>query len=407
MQLVVQKYGGTSVATTDRIVHVARRIADTKRDGNRVLVVVSAMGYTTDELLSLARQVSPRPPARELDRLLTAGERISMALLSMALHAQGDDAVSFTGSQSGIITDTHHADARILEVRAARLEQALAEGRVVIVAGFQGMSSEREITTLGRGGSDTTAVALAAALGAARCEIYTDVDGVYTADPRLVPRAAPLDEVSYDEMMELAAQGARVLHARCVEIARRFGVAVHVRSSFTQAKGTVIGGMERIETAVIRGIACDEEVATLTVTGLPMGRGATLLEILGAQGLATRVVVQTSRGATCDVVFLLQRDDAVRAAEALTVPIQGFPGAALVPDFEVASVSIVGQGIQSHPGTTARIMKTLADENVPVQLVSSSAISLTCVVPRHETARAARALHAQLGLDAPAGSASL
>ncbi|HZL84182.1 MAG TPA: aspartate kinase [Candidatus Krumholzibacteria bacterium] len=401
MQLLVQKYGGTSVATTDRIVHVARRIAAAHDGGFHVLVVVSAMGHSTDELLGLARQVHRDPPVRELDMLLTAGERISMSLLCMALHAQGHDAVSFTGSQSGIITDTHHADARILEVRATRLQQALDAGRIVIVAGFQGMSMEREITTLGRGGSDTTAVALAAALGAIRCEIYTDVEGVFTADPRLVPQAAQLSSVSYDEMMELAAQGARVLHPRCVEIARRFGVPVHVGSSFTHTKGTVIGAME-IETAVIRGIACDEEVGTLALSGIPTSRCAALLETLGAQGIATRVVVQTARGERSNLVCLLQRDDATRAVAALTPAVHAIAEAEMIHDLDVASISIVGQGIQSHPGTTARILSTLAHENVPIQLVSSSAIALTCVVPRADAQRAAQALHTKLGLDAPA-----
>jgi len=401
VQLLVQKYGGTSVATTDRIVHVARRIADAKREGFQVLVVVSAMGHHTDELLRLARQVASAPPPRELDMLLTAGERISMSLLSMALQVQGHDAVSFTGSQSGIITDTRHADAHILEVRPQRLEQALAAGRIAIVAGFQGMSLEKEITTLGRGGSDTTAVALAAALGAVRCEIFTDVEGVYSADPRLVPRAAKLDALGHDEMMELAAQGARVLHPRCVEIARRFGVTVHVRSSFTQAKGTVIGAMESIEKVVIRGIACDEEVATLTVAGVPSGQCAALLEALGSQGIATRVVVQTGHGDSGELVCLLQRDDAVRAAAVLQTRLRQLPSARLVQDHEVASLAVVGEGIQSHPGTTAGILSALAAENVPVALVSSSALAMICVVPQRDARRAARALHTRLGLDAP------
>jgi len=400
MRLLVQKYGGTSVATTDRIVHVARRIADAKAAGAQVLVVVSAMGHSTDELLHLARQVCPAPPPRELDMLLTAGERISMSLLSMALQVQGHDAVSFTGSQSGIITDTRHTDAHILEVRPHRLQEALQAGRIAIVAGFQGMSLEKEITTLGRGGSDTTAVALAAALGAWRCEIYTDVDGVYSADPRLVPRAANLPALSYDEMLELAAQGARVLHPRCVEIARRFGVTVHVKSSFTHTKGTVIGAMETIETAVIRGIACDEEVATLTAADVPQSQCAALLASLAAAGIATRVVVQVAHGERGDLVCLLAQDDIARAATTLAPHLASGAAGTLVQNTAVASLTVVGQGIQSHPGTAAGILSALAAADVPLLLVSSTAIAMTCVVPRHAAQHAARALHTALGLDA-------
>jgi aspartate kinase len=400
VQLLVQKYGGTSLATTDRIVQVARRIVDAKREGYSVLVVVSAMGLTTDELLSLASQITEQPPARELDMLLTAGERISMALLSMALHAHGHAAVSYTGSQSGIITDTHHADARILDVRAARIEEALADGRIVIVAGFQGVSSEREVTTLGRGGSDTTAVALAAALGAVRCDICTDVDGVYSADPRRVPRARQLPALSYDETMELAAHGARVLHPRCVEIARRFGVPLHVRSSFTSAKGTVIGAMEKVETAVIRGVTCDEDVATIRMAAIPIAASASLLEILGKEEVATRVVVQSGGPDRCDVVCLLQRQDAVQATDLLRAHVESV-GGTLRHDPDVAAVTVVGQGIQSHPGTVARVLATLTRSSVPVHLVSSSAIALTCVVSRAQATTAVRALHAQLVLDAP------
>ena len=403
VRLLVQKFGGTSVATTERIVQVARRIADARGEGYQVLVVVSAMGHTTDELLELARQISPRPPARELDMLLTAGERISMALVCMALHEQGLAAISFTGSQSGIITDTHHADARILEVRATRIEQALNEGRIVIVAGFQGVSPLREVTTLGRGGSDTTAVALAAVLGAERCDICTDVEGVYSADPRLVPRAAKLEALGYDEMLELAANGARVLHPRCVEIARRFAVPLSVRSSFSTSKGTVIASVEKIETAVIRGIACDEEVATLTLAGIPPGEAAGVLEFLGQEAVATRFVVQTPHESRCDLVCLLQRDDALRAAELLSPRLARLGSGKLVQAHDVAAITVVGQGIQSQPGTVGRILGALERAGVSVRMVSSSAISLTCVVGRAEATRGMRSLHTELGLDAPAG----
>ena len=400
MRLLVQKYGGTSLATTDRIVQVAERIARAHDDGVGVLVVVSAMGGTTDELLGLASRISARPPARELDMLLTTGERVSMALLSMALHELGHAAVSYTGSQSGIITDTHHADARILEVRAARLEESLAQGRVVIVAGFQGVSSEREVTTLGRGGSDTTAVALAAALGAERCEICTDVAGVCSADPRRVPRARTLHAITYDEMLELAAHGAQVLHPRCVEIARRFNVRLEVRSSFEATKGTVIGAMERIETAVIRGIACDADVATVTVHDVGAHDVATLFSTLGDARIATRLVVQTAEAETCNVVCLLRRDDAARAREILTSPSALGARLRVETDENVAALSIVGQGIQSHPGSVARVLSALREADVRVRLVSSSSISLHCVVERSQADHALNTLHTRLGLDA-------
>jgi aspartate kinase len=396
VQLLVQKYGGTSVANTDRILEVARRIAEAKAAGYRLVVVVSAMGDTTDELLALARRITPKPSPREVDMLLTAGERISMALLSMALDSLGHSAVSFTGSQSGIITDGQHADAKILDVRGTRIREALEQGRIVIVAGFQGVSPEREITTLGRGGSDTTAVALAAALGAVRCEIYTDVDGVYTADPRLVPEASKLDALSYDEMLELASSGARVLHSRCVEVARRFSVPLHVLSSFTRAPGTVIQAMERIESAVVRGIACDEDVATLGITGLrpQLDVGARLLGALGVHGIRTLLVVQSPRG------------DVPAAQEALRPLLETLGGGELRSDDGVAAIAIVGHAVQSHPGTVGRVLEVLASESVQVRLISSSAITITCVVPRQDATRAMRILHERLGLDRAAETTS-
>jgi aspartate kinase len=405
VQLVVQKYGGTSVGTTERIRAVAQRIAAAKEAGQAVVVVVSAMGDTTDDLLALAREVTPEPPARELDMLLTAGERISMALLSMALHGLGQAAISFTGSQSGIITDTQHADAKILDVRATRIREALDAGRIVIVAGFQGVSPEREVTTLGRGGSDTTAVALAAALGATCCEIYTDVDGVYSADPRIVPRAHKIDALSYDEMLELAARGAKVLHSRSVEVARRFGVPVHVLSSFTHAPGTVIRDMERVETAVVRGIACDEEVGTLTVADLParVECGARLLEALGACNIRTLLVVQTPRGERCELVCLLQQSDLARAVGVLRPLVAEVGGGGLQEDAAVASLSVVGHAVQSHPGTVGQVLQALALAEVPVHLISSSAITVTCVVPRAAARRAVQVLHERLGLEAQVG----
>jgi aspartate kinase len=400
MQPLVQKYGGTSVASTDRIVAVARRIAAASDAGHPMVVVVSAMGDTTDELLQLAHRITPAPPARELDMLLTAGERISMALLSIALQSLGYPAISFTGSQSGIITDERHADAKILDVRGERIRAALETGRIVIVAGFQGVSSGREITTLGRGGSDTTAVALAAALGAERCEIYTDVDGVYSADPRAVPHATQIERIDYDEMLELAARGARVLHPRSVEVARHFGVRVHVRSSFTQNPGTVVEAMDRIESDVVRGIACDEDVATLVVAGLA---GAWRRRASGdgaRQPPASAPRSSCSRRPARKWCWLLQAGDADHA-EVVLRPVLESLGAKLRLGRDVAMLSVVGHAIHSHPGTVGRILTALASADVPVQLVSSSAISVSCVVPRGEARRAMALLHARLGLEGP------
>jgi aspartate kinase len=399
---LVQKYGGTSVATTERIQAVARRIAAARAAGHPIVVVVSAMGDSTDDLLALARRIDPEPPARELDMLLTAGERISMALLSIALQRLGADAISFTGSQSGIITDAHHSDAKILDVRGERIRAALDAGRIVIVAGFQGVSREREITTLGRGGSDTTAVALAAALDAERCEIYTDVDGVYSADPRLVAQACKIDRIDPDEMLELAAHGARVLHPRSVEVARRFRVPLHVRSSFTQDSGTVIEPMERIESENVRGIACDEEVATLTVAGLPAGveGAAEVLEALGEAGVRTLLVVRFPTEAGSDLACLVQAGDVGRA-EAAAATVAAGRGATVRVDADVAAVSVVGHAVHSHPGTVGRILAALRDAGLEVEILSSTATCVTCVVPRSAVRRAMTELHERLGLDRP------
>jgi len=403
VKTLVQKYGGSSVATTERIRAVAARIANARGEGLRVVVVVSAMGDTTDDLLALAREIAPEPPPRELDMLLTAGERISMALLSIALQARDCPAISFTGSQSGIITDNRHADAKILDVRGDRIRAALDSERVVIVAGFQGVSAEREITTLGRGGSDTTAVALAAALGAERCEIYTDVDGVYSADPRVVPQAVKIERIDYDEMLELASRGARVLHPRSVEVARRFGVPVHVRSSYNVSPGTVVQSMERIETESVRGIACDEDVAAFTIEGLPAPGvdGAHLLSALGAAGIRTALVVHAHDATAWTAV--VARDDAARVDDILR-PFAAERGARLRQDDDIALLAAVGHAVHSHPGTVGRILEALVAGGITVRLVASSAISVTCVVPRAEVRRAAALLHDKLGLASTAAT---
>lgn len=403
----MQKYGGTSVGSVERIQAVAARIGAARASGQALVVVVSAMADTTDDLLTLARRIHPDPPVRELDMLLTAGERISMALVSMALDAQGLDAVSFTGSQSGIITDDRHADAKIHAVKGDRIRDSLAAGRIVIVAGFQGVSPRREITTLGRGGSDTTAVALAAALGAEQCEIYTDVEGVYSADPRIVPHAVRLEALSYDEMLELASHGARVLHPRSVEVARRFHVPLHVRSSFTSASGTVVQDMEPIETGTVRGIACDEDVALLVLSGLPQAdAGVHLLGGLGDAGIRTLLVVQSAGLARTEVAWLLQKSDLQRAESVVRSRIGTWDGASCRAEADVAAITAVGHAIHSHPGTTGRILRVLADTGVRLLLVSSAATSLTCLVPRAMARDAVRALHDELGLSrtSPAGA---
>jgi aspartate kinase len=402
LNVLVQKYGGTSVGSPERIQAVADRIVRTRRSGAGLVVVVSAMGDTTDDLIALGRRVSGRSHPREMDMLLTAGERISMALLAMAVNDRGQEAVSFTGSQSGIVTDTSHTRAKILEVKADRIKEELSKGRVVIVAGFQGVSRDREVTTLGRGGSDTTAVALAAALGALECEIYTDVDGVYTADPRVVPGARKLKALSYDEMLELASLGAKVLHNRSVEIARRFGVPVHVRSSFNWNEGTRIAKGESMEQVVIRGIAHDPDVAKVALLGVPdrPGVAAEIFRAIGGHGVNVRMIVQASAAeGKNDVTF------AVGAHEVATVlPIveemrKRIGARAFVYDPDVAILSVVGEGLATSAGTAGQVFEALAKAGVNIELISTSSITITCIVRQADVERAVRSLHEALSLE--------
>ena len=399
---MVQKYGGTSVESPERIHAVADRIVHTRREGAALVVVVSAMGETTDDLLALARRVSTHSHPRETDMLLTAGERISMALVAMAVRDRGQEAVSFTGSQSGIVTDTSHTRAKILEVKADRIREELSKGRVVIVAGFQGVSREREVTTLGRGGSDTTAVALAAALGAKECEIYTDVDGVYTADPRVVPRARKLAALSYDEMLELASLGAKVLHNRSVEIARRFGVPVHVRSSFNWNEGTRIVKGESMEQVVIRGIAHDTDVAKVALIGVPdrPGVASEIFGAVGGQGVNVRMIVQASGAeGRNDVTFTVGSHD-VNTVLPVVEEIRKKIGArAFLYDPDVAMLSVVGEGIATSPGTAGRVFDALAKASVNIDLISTSSITITCVVRQADVERALTSLHEALHLE--------
>jgi aspartate kinase len=395
--LIVQKYGGTSVADASRILRVAQRVASAKQAGHDVVVVVSAMGDSTDELLALAQRVSPDPAPRELDMLLTAGERISMSLLAMAIRDRGVTAKSFTGSQAGIITDTKHGRAKILDVRAGRITEALGEGHVVIVAGFQGVSTGHDVTTLGRGGSDTTAVALAAALGAEVCEIYTDVDGVFTADPRLVADARKLHAVSYEEMLELAACGARVLVLRCVEYARRSGVRVHVRSSFTDTPGTwVLEEDERMEKAIISGVPHDTSEAKVTLVGVPdkPGIAARVMRLIADEAINVDMIVQNvSHDGTTDISFTVPKDDLSRALRVLESIKADVGASAVTADEQIAKISLVGAGMKSSPGVAATMFEALADAGVNIEMISTSTIRISCVVRATDVGAAVRAVH--------------
>ena len=396
MSLVVQKYGGTSVADTDRMRAVAGHIAKTRRDGYDVVVVVSAMGDTTDDLVRLASQVSPQPPLRELDMLLTAGERISMSLLSMAIHDLGLPAESFTGSQAGIVTDTSHGRAKILEVRADRLRDSLARGQVVIVAGFQGVSTESDVTTLGRGGSDTTAVALAAAMGADVCEIYTDVDGVYTADPRIVPDARRLASVSYEEMLEMAATGGRVLALRSVEFARRHDVALHVRSSFTWEPGTWVGEDEGVEQAIISGVTHDTSEAKVTIVGVPdkPGIAAKIFRALADAGVNVDMIEQNvSHAGSTDISFTVPKADLPASIQVTQALASDLGSSEVVHDADIGRISLIGAGMKTHPGVAATMFETLAAESVNIEMISTSSIRISCVVRAGEVERGVRALH--------------
>jgi aspartate kinase len=406
--LIVQKYGGTSVADPDRMRAVAENIAFTRRHGHDVVVVVSAMGKSTDNLVALANAVSKRQPGREMDMLLTTGERVSMALLCMALADLDVEAVSFTGSQVGIITDTVHTKAKILEVRGDRVRTALAQGKVCVVAGFQGVSTENEITTLGRGGSDTTAVALAAALGADSCEIYTDVTGVFSADPRMVPQARKLARVSFDEMLEMAGAGSKVLALRSVEFARNHHVPLHVRSSFTWEPGTWVHDTPAdeepsMEEPIISGVVHDVSEAKVTVEGVPdrPGVSAALFEPLAAANVNVDMIVQnTSKAGTTDISFTMPKAD-MQVAEDIVRRVAAEVGAiGVTHDADIAKLSVVGAGMKSSPGIAAKMFRVLADEGVNIEMISTSTIRISVVIAVADLERAARRLHTEFGLDA-------
>jgi aspartate kinase len=404
---LVQKYGGSSLGDAGRIMKVARRIVAAADSDNEVCVVVSAMGDTTDDLLALASQVSSQPHARELDMLLSAGERISMAMLSMAIIELGRDALSLTGPQAGILTDAHHGRARILGVRPTRLVEALRAGKIAIVAGFQGRSTDEHVTTLGRGGSDMTAVALAASLDADFCEIYTDVAGVFTADPQLVPTARKLPSLSYEEMLELSACGSKVLMLRSVEVARTHGVRLHVRSSFSDDEGTWIEKEEGMEQAIISGIAHDDSEAKVTIVGVPdrPGIAAQVFRPLANAGVRVDMIVQNvSTDGRTDISFTLPEDE-LPAAERILAAVGNDVGwKGLVADAEIAKVSLVGAGMKSDPSVVAEMFDALAEEGINIEIISTSSIRISCVIRSALLERAVRVVHDRFGLaEAAAG----
>lgn len=430
MALIVQKYGGSSVADAESIKRVAKRIVATKKSGNDVVVVVSAMGDTTDELIDLAHEISPTPGGRELDMLLTSGERIAMSLLAIAIESLGASAHSFTGSQAGMITDDVHGNAKILDVTPRRVFAALAEGSIAIVAGFQGFNrSTGDITTLGRGGSDTTAVALAATMHADVCEIYTDVDGVFTADPRIVPKAHKLDFVSSEEMVELAASGAKVLYIRAVEFARRHGVTLHVRSSFSNVAGTIVAdhrdsafrdaarsdmshseGDEQVEEPVITGVATDKAEAKITVVGVPdrPGMAADLFMVVANEGTNVDMIVQNVSAAATgltDISFTLPKADGQRVIAAINAHKQALGFDAVLYDDQIAKLALVGAGMRSNPGVSATFFKCLADAGINIEMISTSEIRISVVTRVDTLDEAVRVVHTAFGLDSETGEA--
>ncbi|QES49362.1 aspartate kinase [Streptomyces venezuelae] len=418
MGLVVQKYGGSSVADAEGIKRVAKRIVDAKKNGHQVVVVVSAMGDTTDELIDLAEQVSPMPAGREFDMLLTAGERISMALLAMAIKNLGHEAQSFTGSQAGVITDSVHNKARIIDVTPGRIRTALDEGNIAIVAGFQGVSADsKDITTLGRGGSDTTAVALAAALDAEVCEIYTDVDGVFTADPRVVKKARKIDWISSEDMLELAASGSKVLLHRCVEYARRYNIPIHVRSSFSGLPGTWVSnekpesqGDEQVEHAIISGVAHDVSEAKITVVGVPdkPGEAAAIFRAIADAEINIDMIVQNVSAASTgltDISFTLPKAEGHKAIDALEKAKTAIGFDSLRYDDQIGKISLVGAGMKTNPGVTASFFQALSDAGVNIELISTSEIRISVVTRQDDVNEAVRAVHTAFGLDSDSDEA--
>ncbi len=405
MALIVQKYGGTSVGDAEKILNVARRVAQTKTQGSHVVVVVSAMGDTTDELIQLAHTVSSDPDPREMDLLLSTGELVSSTLLTMALRTLGCDAISLSGFQAGIHTDTTYGKARIDSIDTGRVRQEIENERLVVVAGFQGITDNQDVTTLGRGGSDTTAVALAAALGADRCEIYTDVEGIYTADPRIVPRARKLDEIGYEEMLELASYGAK-MHPRSVELGAVYQIPIYVASSFSDATGTLIhrlpDGSPMENRIKVTGIALNANVAKITVRSVPdrPGIAAALFEPLSKVGISVDTIVQnTSVDRTTDISFTVSRADLARAEAAVGLMMKNLGGSAVVTDATLATVSIVGSGMQNTPGYASRMFRVLADGDINIDMITTSEIRISCIIKEEQAQLAVRLLHQDFQLE--------
>ncbi|TDB36850.1 MAG: aspartate kinase [Actinobacteria bacterium] len=406
MARIVQKYGGTSVGTPDRIRAVARRLIARKRAGDDVVAVVSAMGHVTDELVELASAICSDPPDREMDMLLSTGEQVSIALLAMAIHAEGHDAISFTGPQVGIVTDPVHGKAKIQEVKGDRILDALAEGQIVIVAGFQGATEDGQITTLGRGGSDTTAVAVAAGTHADVCEIYTDVDGVFTADPRIVPAARKLDTIGYEAMLEMAASGAGVLQLRSVEFARNHGVVIHCRSSFNDCPGTIVKEADStMEQAIISGVTHDTSEAKVTIRDVPDRPGVAALvftRMADANVNVDMIIQNVSEDGTTDISFTSPKTDLVRAKRAAEAVVAELQARTYSVDESIAKISLVGAGMKTHPGVAAQMFRTLAEAGVNIDLISTSSIRISCVIEGDKVGVAVRALHTSFGLDSGA-----
>lgn len=397
MALIVQKYGGTSVATPERIKRVAERIVRTKQEGHQVVVVVSAMGDTTDNLIDLAQKISPQPDEREMDMLVATGEQASSALMAIALHALGEPAISLTGAQVEILTDEVHSKARIVKIGADRIRKELEAGKIVIVAGFQGITREQDITTLGRGGSDTTAVALAAVLAASSCEIYTDVEGVFTADPRIVPEARKLSRISYEEMLEMASLGAKVLHARSVEFAKKYGIIIHVRSSFTDQEGTIVTEEDKeMEDVLITGVTHDENQAKVTIVDVPdqPGMAAKIFSTLAAANINVDMITQSSSATgTNDISFTIEENSLEKVLPLVEQLAKDLTAWGITSDRKIAKISVVGVGMRSHAGVAAKVFEALGSEGINIQMISTSEIKISFIIERDRAAQAVKAIH--------------
>ena len=400
--LIVQKFGGSSVANVERVQNVARRVANYRKKGYDLVVVVSALGDTTDELIELAHQINTEPSEREMDMLLATGEQISVALLAMAIHKLGFEAISFTGAQVGIITDTSHTRARIIKINADKIKEELKKGKIVIVAGFQGVTLNQDITTLGRGGSDLTAVALAKELQADKCEIYTDVQGIYTTDPRIEPKAKKIKEITYDEMLEMASLGAQVMQARSIEVAKKFDVSIHVRSSFNDMTGTMITKeAKRMEDVVVSGVTVNKSEAKITVCNVPdrPGIAARIFKELSSSGVNVDMIVQNvSHIRQTDISFTVSKADVQKTMRITKKVAKSIQSGEVLDDQDIARVAVVGVGMKSHPGVAAKMFDVLAKNKINIEMISTSDISISCIIKKKFAEVAVRALHAKFGL---------